>query len=167
MPSRCPLGAPALRPTRSRLRCPSGCGTRSLQRRACRIGCARSALHLCLSVLLLISYSSRRPSLPGCIFSSAPPLFLHPLLFHSVLALCLLPCLSLTLFPAIVLLCFVPLLPGLLSPCSPPLLSPFGTLCCCLASFLNLFPLTPLKASYATGQRKLCITQVTVLPNLY
>lgn len=48
-----------------------------------------------------------------------------------------------------------------------PLLSLFGTLRCCLASFLNLFTLTRLKASYATGQHKLCITQIAVLPNLY
>lgn len=38
---------------------------------------------------------------------------------------------------------------------------------CCLASFLNLFTLMPLRASCATGHRKLCITQRTVSPNLY
>lgn len=112
----------------------------------------------------LISYSSRTPSLPGCIFGSAPPPFLDSLLFHPFLAPCLVP-LSFTPFPAMELSCSVHF-PGLLSPCSPAAV-PSGTLCCCLASCWNLFALTPLKASYATGQHKLCITQITVSPNLY
>lgn len=123
----------------------------------------------CFSHLLFIlqTLSALPASSVQLLLSPFIPLF-YSLLLHSFLALCLSPCLSFILFPAIELFLFMHPLPWVAVSFFSPTLFPLWHSALLYSEFLEcVHPQTPLTASYATGQHKLCITQITVLPNLY